>query len=316
MASTSSSIATAGEDSSSTAPHDPRGAVSGDAEISAAAADSKIVIRTTSRLAGAIDSLTFRGREYIDSHDHGRQLQSAASFSDGRPGFVPETYNPTEAGSRHDGAGPTSTSRLLMFKTNGNRLETRTQMAFWLRPGERSEEQLARNRTALSDYLLRKRVTIGYRNLSQVLEYVVTFTIPSGASHRYAQCEAVTGYMPNEFSKFWVLDLKTGKLRALSDGPGEQRHPVILATPDGRHAMGAYSPQQPSPSYAHVGYGRFRFAAQKVVKWNVVFRRRSRTKPLPTGDYTFRTFVAVGTLDEVRSTLLKLAQLEPPRASK
>ncbi|SVC63015.1 uncharacterized protein METZ01_LOCUS315869, partial [marine metagenome] len=55
-------------------------AVSGDAQIRAKSGSSEIVITTTSRLAGAIHSLTWNGREFIDSADHGRQLQSAANF--------------------------------------------------------------------------------------------------------------------------------------------------------------------------------------------------------------------------------------------
>ena len=84
---------------------------SGDAQIRAKAGPSEIVITTTSRLAGAIHSLTWNGREFIDSADHGRQLQSAANFDAGSR-FSPETFNPTEAGSRFDGAGPKSTSVL------------------------------------------------------------------------------------------------------------------------------------------------------------------------------------------------------------
>ena len=90
-------------------------APSGDAAIRAKAGTSEIVIRTTSRLAGAIDSLTWNGKEFIDSADHGRQLQSASNFDVGTR-FTPETFNPTEAGSRGDGAGPTSTSKLLSLQ--------------------------------------------------------------------------------------------------------------------------------------------------------------------------------------------------------
>ena len=79
-------------------------AVSGNAQIRAKAGPSEIVITTTSRLAGAIHSLTWNGREFIDSADHGRQLQSASNFDAGSR-FIPETFNPTEAGSRFDGAG-------------------------------------------------------------------------------------------------------------------------------------------------------------------------------------------------------------------
>src|SRR5687768_5976005 len=48
------------------------------AVIRAPAGQSEIVITTTPRVAGAIHSLTWNGKEFIDSFDHGRQLQSAA----------------------------------------------------------------------------------------------------------------------------------------------------------------------------------------------------------------------------------------------
>ena len=82
-------------------------AVSGNSTIRAMARNSEIVITTTSRLAGAIHSLTWNGYEFIDSADHGRQLQSASNFDAGLP-LTAETFNPTEAGSRMDGAGRTS----------------------------------------------------------------------------------------------------------------------------------------------------------------------------------------------------------------
>ena len=119
-------------------------APSGDAQIRAQAGRSEAVITTTSRLAGAIDSFKWDGREFINSTDHGRQLQSACSF-DNTPTANAETFNPTEAGSRLDHIGPKTTSRLLEIAATGNHLRTRTQMAFWLAPGERSEGQLARN---------------------------------------------------------------------------------------------------------------------------------------------------------------------------
>ena len=279
--------------------------ISGNAQIENVAGDSKIVIQTTSRLAGAIDSLTWKGKEFIDSTDHGRQLQSACSFHDGRGDFVPETFNPTEAGSRHDGDGPISTSKLLSLATEANRLETKTRMAFWLRPGERSAGQLARNKSPISDHILAKRVTIGTHGLPHAIEYVVTFTVPEGERHRLGQFEAVTGYMPAEFEQFYTFNVATGELRELSDGPGEQHLPVIFATRDNQHAMGIWSPDQPSDGFRHAGYGRFRFAQQKVVKWNCVFRVRD-DKAIPAGDHTYQAFVIVGSLEDVQQTMLAL----------
>jgi hypothetical protein len=281
----------------------------GDAVIRAPALGSEIVIRTTSRLAGAIDSLTWNGREFIDSFDHGRQLQSACSFDCGKGGpFWAECFNPTEAGSRRDGAGPTSSSRLLELQAEGNELRTVVQPAFWLAPGEESSGRPAMNDRILSAHRIAKRVRIGHGDLPNVIEYGVTFTVPPGEHHTFAQFEAVTGYMPAEFEKFYrFVPDDGGALQPLDDGPGEQAYPVVLATADGKHAMGVYSPVQPSPGFEQAGYGRFRFAAERVTKWNCVFRVR-RPEGIPAGDYEYRAMVVVGTLDDMKTTFYALTK--------
>ena len=70
---------------------------SGNALIRGKAGSSEIVITTSERLAGAIHSLKWGDKEFIDSQDHGRQLQSAASFdcATGKE-FWAECFNPTE----------------------------------------------------------------------------------------------------------------------------------------------------------------------------------------------------------------------------
>lgn len=279
---------------------------SGDSVIRAPAGSSEIVIATTSRVAGAIHSLTWNGKEFIDSFDHGRQLQSAANFDCGM-NFFPEVFNPTEAGSVRDGAGARSTSQLLSLRAEGALLETKSQMAFWLAPGEKSLGHPALNDRVLSNHLLAKRVHIGHKNLPHAIEYDVTFTVPAGERHTFAQFEAVTGYMPAEFNRFWFFHPTTKKLEKLDKGPGEQRFPVVVATEDGKYAMGVYSPDQPSRGFEEAGYGRFLFPADRVSKWNCVFRVRN-PHGVPAGDYRFRMFVVVGTLDDTRSTIDALSR--------
>ena len=266
--------------------------------------DSDIVITTTSRLAGAIHSLTWSGREFIDTADYGRQLQSAANFDAGSA-FTSETFNPTEAGSLHDGAGDHSTSRLLHYLAKDNQLQTTSRMAFWLRHGELSAGHPAKNTTELSDHLLTKRVTIGYRDQPNVISYDVTFGVPIGESHQYAQFEALTGYMPAEFRRFLVFDEASGQIEPLSDGPGEQNHPVVLSTEDGKFAMGIYAPDQPSEGFENAGYGRWYFGAEHVVKWKCVFRIRD-ANGIDAGDYSCRMFVIVGTVEDVRISMIRL----------
>ena len=277
---------------------------SGDSVIRGKAGPSDIVITTTNRLAGAIHSLTWSGKEFIDSADHGRQLQCAAAFDWDR-GFNAETYNPTEAGSRADGAGDKSSSKLSRLHAADAELRTTSQMAFWLKPGEKSAGQPSRNDKALSDCLISKRVHIGHKDLTHAIEYDTTFTVPPGETHTSAHFEAPTGYMPAEFGCFWTYNTDKEELEKLDDGPGEQARPVVFSTADGGHAIGVYSPDQPSPGYEKVGYGRFRFKDEKVTKWNCVFRVRD-PKGIAAGDYRYRVFVAVGTLEDVKTTLAAL----------
>lgn len=279
--------------------------ISGDATISAPAGPSRIVITTTQRLAGAVHSLTWNGREFIDSTDHGRQLQSASNLDAGSL-ITAETFNPTEAGSRFDGAGRQSSSRLLHRLARGHQLQTTTQMAFWLRPGETSGPHPAKNTSILSDHLLTKRITIGWNDLPHVIQYDVTFGVPVGERHSQAVFETVTGYMPPDFSRFWKLNLSSGELEPLTDGPGEQPQPVVLATEDARHAMGIITFHHRRPHETGPGYGRWRFGPEKVVKWNCVFRVRPTAGLLEPGDYSYRCFVVVGDLETVRHNLLAL----------
>lgn len=287
---------------------EPRPAPSGKASIRGKASSSEIIVTTTDRLSGAIHSLTWGGKEFVDSHDHGRQLQSAASFDCAAVGeFWAERYNPTEAGSRANGIGEKSSSKLLRLGVEGTELTTTTQMAFWLAPGEKSFGRPALNDKMLSDHLLSKRVCVGYKKLANVIEYEVTFTLPKGERHTYAQFEALTGYMPPEFALFWKFLPDSGKLEELDDGPGEQGFPVVFATEGKTHAMGVFSPDQPSRGHEKAGYGRFRFNAEKVVKWNCVFRVRN-DKGIAAREYRYRMFVAVGTLEDVQQALAALVQ--------
>lgn len=275
-----------------------------DLVIRRSAGDSEIVITTTSRLAGAVHSLTWNGQEFIDSADHGRQLQSASSFSSDGQHWA-EAFNPTEAGSRDDGAGPTSTSRLLHSLATSDSLQTTTQMAFWLAPGEKSEGHPALNTTKRSNHLLTKRVQIGLPGLPHVLRYDVTFGTPMDERHKFAQFEALTGYMPETFRSFWTFRPETGELHPISDGPGEQPFPLVFSTESGSHAMGIYSPQQPSPGFENAGYGRWKFARERVVKWNSVFRI-ARAEGIEPSEYSFRNFVVVGDREAVRTSLVEL----------
>jgi hypothetical protein len=280
-------------------------AVSGDAELSGTMGGKPLVIRTTSRLAGAIDSIKWAGVEFIDSHDHGRQLQSALN-ADVDGVFHVECYNPTEAGSVVDALGPKSTSRLEAISVLDGSLWTRTRMAFWLAPGMKSGGHLALNTTLLSDHVLNKKVRIGRPGMDNVLDYKVTFTVPGDRPHKFLQFEALTGYMPWSFSEELRFDAKTESLVPLPRQDGEQRDPVVLSTPSGSHAMGIFTPERSPAGQPPVGYGRFKFEHEKVVKWNCVFRVRQPEPIKP--HHSYQLYVVIGTREDCRRTLAALTR--------
>ncbi len=265
---------------------------SGDASITNIAGPSSIVISTTQRLAGAIGSLTWNGKEFINSYDHGRELQSATSFN----GWG-ECFNPTEAGSSQDGTG-NSTSFLQYLNATGNYLETQTLPAFWTQPGYTAPGcGVAINTTQRASHYFHKKVTIGMPSMAHVVKYNTEFDIPENYSS--GTFEALTGYMPPDFSVFWTYNPASQQLTSLSDGPGEQELPIIFSTTDNNYAMGIYSPDLPDPQWAGAGYGRFRFG--DCTKWNCVFRENN-----VTATYKFRSYVFVGSLTNVTVSMTQL----------
>lgn len=287
----------------------------GEAILRSEAGGSEIVVTTTGRVAGAIHSLTWNGREFVDSLDHGRQIQSASNLDvDGR--LFDEAFNPTEAGCERDMAGPTSSSLLLWFSAAGRDLASVNRMAFWLRPGQSSGGRPALNTTALSNHLLVKHVHLGCPELppparDHAIRFDLTFVLPADERHRRAAFEALTGYMPAAFDTFHGLSPEGragdggGSLVPLSEGPGEQPLPVIVSTREGGHAMGAWSGDGCHTGESPAAYGRFRFQDAAVSKWNVVFREQD-AEGLRAGGWRYRVWVAVGTREIVARVLTQL----------
>lgn len=284
------------------------GAVSGNASISGAFGGSSIVITTTSRVAGAIHSLTWNGVEFVNSDDHGRQIQSAASFGV-NPSTENEAYNPTEAGSAADGAGQTSTSVLRYKYVSGNYLETKSQMAFWLAPETMctscSPDIPTINTTYTSNHVLNKKVTIGAEGLPNVIKYDVSFTLPNDETHNQCQFEMLTAYMPLNFNKYFYMDFSTGNLVQTGDNASNynaennmyhenSNFPFILSTNDELHALAIYR--------IGAGTGRYHFV-NTCMKLTMATRV---TAPVSGATYTFPCYIIVGTLADVQASLMAL----------
>ncbi len=279
----------------------------GDAELNATVLGQPLKIKTTDRLAGAIGSMVWKGVEFIDQADHGRELQSAIN-ADWEGQLFIECYNPTEAGTVADGAGAKSSSVLEQISVKDGVLETRNRMAFWLAPDMSSHGHPAFNKTVLSNHRISKRVSVGYKQWENVLDYRVTYTLPDDYPHRKITVEALTGYMPPNFSVPYVFNPKTKVLERLSAFPNrETGKPGLLATPEGDAAMGIFTPDRPMAGCPPIGYGLSNFTNSKVVKWNCVFRIY-QSEPIKPGDYHYQFYVVFGSLEDCQKTLAGLQQ--------
>lgn len=271
-------------------------------------ANDIIAISASDRTAGAIDSLVWNGREFVNSWDHGRQIQLALSIN----GWG-ECYNPTEAGGGFDAMGGSSTSRLLGVRATATTLATTIQPAFWMRPGEphpapTPDCMTARNLSSLSDYRFAKDVQVGVAGIRHAIQFLSSTYVPESVSS--LTLEGPTGYLTGSFTAFYTIDLTSATLTRISPTPaGEQQAPLVVATADGSAAIGAWSPELPQSGNPG-GYGKFAFPSADAVgatnKWNIVFRHGA----LPAGTtLSHRAYLFVGSLENVRVAMKQLYEV-------
>lgn len=276
-------------------------------QISAIVDGSPLTISTADKFAGAIDSLTWKGKEFVDSYDHGREIQSAALPNGQTWG---ECFNPTEAGGEYDGTGNTSTSVLQALTASGNHLVTQTQMAYWAKANTYHENCGTQTNKIppypfnLSNYIMKKDVTIGFLNNNHIIDYKTSLTIPqhpvyndTGYPNSF-NWEAPTNYMPKAFSTIYTYDPATHtKTRKDPGYQGEVGFPVILTTPDEQYAMGVYSPLLPQSWAQGHGYKLFDLIkSNNVITSGCVYRSG---EAIPGKTYDFQCYLVVGTVKDV-----------------
>jgi alpha-tubulin suppressor-like RCC1 family protein len=290
-----------------------------------------ISVSTSTQFAGAVSSIKWRNKEFINNWDHGRQLQLDSQFFNR---YI--CYNPYEAGSFDDGKSSTSTSRLLSITASGNRLEATTQMAWYYTYHESYNpadycgdpaQWLAcpAYNGPLSNYKVHKTITIGFAGIPNVIEDLVDQSIPEPVRMGSDVLVAVVNYDFSSMRSWDVVSKDYRNVRALA---GIDDRIKVVSTPDGNYAMGWYAPEllqrygidgvanwwfvvpptmaypdpnnpsQPDPNYACVHFGSA--------------NRYDNFGPGTTFD---RAYLVVGNLEQVRTGLasvhLQFKSLDP-----
>lgn len=293
------------------------------------------------KFAGAVSSITWNGKEFINIFDHGRQLQSAMQVD----GYH-ECNNPTEAGSERDGRGSTSTSKLLeMKKVSQRSIYSKSQMALWAynhSTGACTKGLDTRLTSPLSEHYLEKRITIGALNDPQIVGYSIKFTHGDRTVSEKVVYEFLTGYVTAEFDRFFYLKLSNQALQeyTLADfgslsGSGfpsgsyfgkavtkDIFDPIVVSTANGSHAMGVYVPKRSILNCKSVfhGYGLYKFnlggtgdwaLRNATNKWSLALEDSISSSCFKDNTRTFKVYFAIGTLDAVRRKLIKITQKVP-----
>src|ERR1700674_85520 len=292
--------------------------VSGDSTITGVVLGQPLTIKTSSQFGGAISSISWAGKEFVNNWDQRCQISTNAAFFNRN-----ECYNPYETGSKEDGQKPTSSARVLSLTAAGNTLDSTTQMCWYLttrdpRPGfgdvcgTRADFLPCPPYTgALSDYRVRNTVSIGVAGISNVIQYSTVLSVPEQVRKTVVQMTAV---LPWEFSSVWTYDLVSKDYRKIRSLVGEEDSVKVLATADGAYAMGYYTPEllqtygngsgggyrwglvppdpihYPDPDFAAAGFGgQFRFDSF-----------------VGPGDISNRSYLVIGNMDQVKSALNNL----------
>ena len=270
-----------------------------------------ITVTVSTRNAGAVCSLVYDGQEFVNDHDHGRQLQAAWFYDDHG-----EAYNPTEAGSDSDGGGPTSTSRLLALNVTGNTLQTQSHPAFWRNLSV--PERHRKNTVDVTKDKLTKKLTLGYGGDPHVLVFDSMVAISAdltGPGMESIRMEAPTLYSHAGLNRHFLLDLASGDLseHALRAHMKNQMNEVIrnvkrhdlipiLGTADGRHAIALFTPRRPDFWAYYTHHVPSDNPSHACGKMTAFFKHAAA----PGQSHAYRTFVIVGDLDTVKASARRL----------
>ncbi|MHA7628952.1 hypothetical protein [Corallococcus sp. M7] len=300
-----------------TGPYGTTGPLHGDTSFG----NATVQMGTSASHGGAVTSLVYGGREYINNKDHGRQMQVAFSL-DG----YDEALMPTEAGSNRNGSDPVSTTQVLGYGAQPGHMTSTVHPAYWLEPGEEAAPynsvSHAVNETLVSADTITKDITVGVGGHDNVIQY--DSHIHLAAPHDKAYVEAPTTYLNGEFEMHYRFDPATGESRQYprihsepADPPESRKGfpdeggnvPLIVATAEGDRAMAIWSPDEEDQPDLQYRLHQFDLGnpTDDCTKLSVTF---GMTGGVPE-DIKTRSYVIVGTVEEVKARLAELYSQNP-----
>lgn len=236
---------------------------------------SEIALRLSRRIAGAVDVLTWNGVAFLADAGPGDALQARVTLGPG-PG-----HQASEAGA--GSAAP----RLRSLRAGRRWAETVARLA-WDGPDP------------APDIVLHKRVGLGLPGLGNAVEVQTRFELAEPASA--IRFEPLTAAVPAEFTEAWSFDPATGALSRFDPRAGDRSQPLILALPEGSHAVGIWSPGPPEGDAAAPRAGFAIRPGVGATRLDCHFE----IAQAPAGAQDFACYALIGSLADVRNALRSL----------
>ncbi|MCH8620607.1 hypothetical protein [Undibacterium sp. TS12] len=310
-----------------------------------------VYVSMSGKFAGAIDSIYWGGKEFINSHDHGRQVQYAWQYASdlqnvSNPAawnynwsiYRGECDNPTEAGDATDGVGYFSKSYLSSYSFNGNTFSTSSIPAYWSTDNASYSAQCgAKYTSGLSNDTLNKNVSI-FSNYPANLIKVVASILPENIPRKNvpSRYEVPALYLNPEFTKFFYYkNSGVQQIPAVRDplcsspignaqwafGEGcealSEYDGPIIATDSANHYIGAIVVKNSPNQYKAITYAFYQFITENNKPGSDPTTRTTKIGPVVyTNSGTARldvtTYIAVGSsFDAVRNTLIQAQTSRP-----
>jgi hypothetical protein len=282
-----------------------------------------VTIRSN-RVAGcALWSWRWRGVEFVNVHDYGRQIQTSVGFAHDGVGV-----NPTEAGSRYSSQSLPAAIRqgapcvsVSTVDSGGQSPTQRTRAV----PLEWAPELVGggpSNPVAWPRMTVGKDITLNYAGLGPVARYTTVVTVPV----RYAAfgAEIPTVYLNGDLRELTLYDAAANTTRRLPavcdrlDGinPGSGYGGIIASSDDGTRAFGFYGVHVEhggSVTRPKAGFGFSRHHCSPVgngpTDSSTTKLRAFNQEGLAAGENRFTTYLMSGTRDEVRGLMRRLYQI-------
>jgi hypothetical protein len=151
---------------------------------------------------------------------NGGSLQVALAF-DIPIGESPEIDNPTEAGNHRDSYGKTS-SKWIEAAASSTEAYTKSQLAYYYPPGEpvasSSSKTKARGTGLLSDVIMEKRVTVGWR-YANVINFAISLRWTK--EHWFTQVQILAVYLARDFKTVYLVGANGAPTRHDTGNPSD-----------------------------------------------------------------------------------------------